>query len=225
MPPKKRGRAASKASDPVVDDNVSASKDLVAPPKKRGRPPKPKQVPDAEAASEDDYAPPPAKKARGRLEKTPVVVVDLNDEEPEPQQPKPTKAKQPAKGKNAAAKAVASDDEPAVGPGKKANSKQIAKDKDDDEQDVKPVMSNQLSLIHHSLDTWPNSVMIVVKRRATVRRDARANHDFQMLSKQKPRIFSRDRSRNSTTTPRLLAPSIWLFLWTNMPTNTQVSIH
>lgn len=146
---------ARKALDPVVDDNVSASEDPVAPPpKKRGRPPKPKQVPDVEAASEDDSAPSPAKKARGRPKKTPAVVVDLSDDEPEPQQPKPTKAKQPAKGKKAAAKAVASDDEAAIVPAKKANGKQIAKDEHDDEQDVKPGMSSQLSLIRHSLDTW-----------------------------------------------------------------------
>lgn len=212
MPPKKRGRPASKATaDPAVDDHVSASEDLVAPPpKKRGRPPKPKQVADAEPTSEDDSAPPPAKKAKGRPKKTPAVVVSLSEDEVEP--PKPIKAKQPAKGKKAAAKAVASgDDEPAIVPAKKSNGKQMVEN-EDDEQDMKPGMLYQLSPFHHS---WYliacESLVIVPNQGATIHRDVRhslANYDFQMRSRQKPTISSRNRSRNRKMMLRLLVQSI-----------------
>jgi AT hook motif len=154
MPPKKRGRPAKKAQDPVVDIVSASEEDLDSPPppKKRGRPLK--KVPDAEvaASSEDDSAPPPAKKARGRPRKAPVTI-KVSDEEP----PKITKAKKPTKGKKVATKAVGSDDDsPAPVPTKKANGKQIAnkdededeevEEEDDDDQDVKLGMPLQFSL-------------------------------------------------------------------------------
>lgn len=173
MPPKKRGRPASTAtSDPVGDDNVTASEDLIAPPpKKRGRPPKPKPAAtDAEAVNEDDSAPPPAKKARGRPKKTPAVVVELSDDEPAP--PKPIE-----------------DDVPAVVPVKKANGKQIAED-EDDEQDMKPSMLYQPPFFYNSLDTpLVLKIMVIVPSNgATNHRDVincHANHYYLRYAQDK----------------------------------------